>query len=101
VQRADEMRARVLSNREAWAAIRRPVCHEWAPADFSMRSDDRREPLANRDPRAIEAEYAQLRRQFWNEKNDAGTVRLIARRCVLLARHLVTRAIDPEAGRLA
>jgi hypothetical protein len=99
-QRADEMRARILGNPEAWAAIRRPARHEYAPADFLITSDDRRQPLSARDPRAIEAEYREHRLAFWNLQ-DAGAVRLVARRAVVLARHLARRAVDPERDRVA
>lgn len=100
-QRADEMRARVLEHPEAWAALRRPVRHEFDPAEFQITDDDPRRLLAERDPRAIELEYQRARLRFWNEHESAGRVRLIARRALVLARHLALRALDPERDRLA
>lgn len=90
-QRADEMRARVLQHGAAWAALRRPERLEYDPAQFSDQDDDRRLSLALRDPRAIEAEYRELRLAFWTATN-AGAVRLIARRALVLARHLARRS---------
>lgn len=97
---ADEMRARVLSHPGAWVALRRPVYRDFDPASFSDRDDDRRLPLWQRDPRAIELEYGELRLAFWLAEKP-GDVRLIARRFLMLARHLARRALDPERDRAA
>lgn len=96
-QLADEMRARVLANIEAWIAIRRPVHRDYDPSTWRIESDDPRRPLEERDPRAIELEYRAARLAFWNEHADAGHVRLAARRAVRLARHLAQRALAPAA----
>jgi len=92
-QLADEMRARVLSNREAWRTLMRPVIRDFDDAPARLDNDDATWPLAERDPRAIALEYEFRRRRFWNEHASAGEVRLHARRCVMLARYLIERAL--------
>lgn len=94
--RADEMRVRILHNAEACRvlSLNRPRSRrEYDPAQFRFDHDDRRAPLAERDPRGIEFELADVRAQFWNA-SEAGLVRLAARHAVRLSRHLDARALE-------
>lgn len=99
-QLADEMRARVLSHRGAWVALQRPKRRLYDESAYTDRDDDRRLPLWHRDPRAVELEYDELRIEFWLAA-DAAQVHFIARRALVLARHLARRALDPEQHRAA
>jgi hypothetical protein len=90
--RADEMRARILRNVEAWIALRRPRRFEYDPAEFTIVNDHRGRMAHERDPRAVELEYTELRLAFWNA-DTAGDVRIIARRAVTLARNLASRQL--------
>lgn len=93
LQRADEMRVRILRNPEAWRVLsqhRARTRRDYDPAEFRSDRDDYQAPLEERDPRCIEFELDELRRAFWN-LHDAPRVRLVARHAVRLDRHLDTR----------
>lgn len=90
---ADEMRSRVLAHGAARLAIRRPECLDYDPAEFTITDDDRRLALEARDPRAIELELRELRLEFW-QATTPGRVRLVARECVRLSRHLWRRSLQ-------
>lgn len=100
LEHADEMRLRILRNPEAWRVLARnrpPRRRLYDEAEYRWHRDDEFAPLEHRDPRCIEAELDQLRRDFWNV-HDAGQVRLFARRAVRLDRHLDTRELGASVA---